>query len=70
MDPEVLHQMEDLELLLDSRIDDGRVLEAVPKRLVEEGEARGQDAALPIDLIPVIDEAGRAIAFRGEVGHG
>ena len=56
VDAEVVHEVEDLELLLDRRIDDGRVLQAVAQRLVEErGVLRGS-APLPIDLVPVEDE--------------
>ena len=69
MDSEVLHQMEDLELLLDPRIHDGGVLETIAQRLVEERRVLRQDLALPINLVPVEDEAPRSIAFRCEVGH-
>jgi hypothetical protein len=73
VDAQVFHQVQDLELVLDRGILHRRVLQAVAQGLVEEGVSLGDEAALAVDLVPVVDELGgsrvRRAAFRGVVGH-
>ncbi len=65
VDAELVHQVEELELGLDARVGDGRVLQAVAQRLVEERDALGDEPPLPADLVPVVDELG-----SGQIGAG
>jgi hypothetical protein len=63
VDSDLIHQVDELQLLLDVRISDARVLESVAQRLVEEGNSFRDDAAASSDLIPVIDQL--VVLLRG-----
>ena len=69
VDTELLHEVEDLQLVFDPGIDDGRILEPIAEGLVEERGVLRQNPPFAIDLVPVEDEVGRAIALGGELGH-
>ena len=56
-DAEAVHQLEQLALHLDRRVDDRRALDAVPQRLVKELHAPGEDATGALVLVPVEDDA-------------
>ena len=71
VDADLRHEVDELELRLDVRIGDRRVLQAVAQRLVEERHAARDEAPLPADFVPVVDEVGRGRlgAARGELSH-
>jgi hypothetical protein len=70
VDAEIFHQVEDLELVLDRRVLDRRVLQAVAQCLVEERVSLGDETALAVHLVPVEDELRRSTgAGRGVMGH-
>jgi hypothetical protein len=70
VDAEVFHQVQDLQLVVDARILDRGVLQAVAERLVEQRETLRNDPAFAIDLVPVEDELSGAVGLGGsEVVH-
>jgi hypothetical protein len=56
MNPEIVHEVKDLELLLDGRRGDGRTLEAVPERFVVEFDGFGWIEETCVRQVPVVDE--------------
>jgi len=55
VDAEVVHQVQDLELVFDGRIANGWVLDAITERLVEELDL-AEGGVATADLVPVVDE--------------
>jgi hypothetical protein len=56
VDPEVLHEMQEGELLPNGRVFDRRVLETVTKSLIEESRVLGQKTPFTLNLVPIEDE--------------
>jgi len=56
VDPQFVHEMEDLDLLSDGGIEDGRGLEAVPERLVVELDGVDGARKVPRRSVPVVDQ--------------
>jgi hypothetical protein len=53
---DVVHEMQDLDLRLDRRVDDARVLQPVAQRLVEKRHALRNQASPALDFIPIVNE--------------
>jgi hypothetical protein len=61
-----LEHVEDLELVLDLRVDDGRVLDPVAQRLVVELEVAVQDdPPVVAPRVPVVDELAGVVLAHG-----
>ncbi len=57
VDTDFVQEMEDLELVSNSRVDDGWILDSIPERLIVEFEATlPDDRAPPVDLVPIVDQ--------------
>ena len=55
-DPQVVHQVEDADLLLDRRVFHRGRLDAVAERLVVELEGAGKHGAAALGFVPVVDQ--------------
>ena len=70
LDLEIVHQVQDAQLVVDRRVLDARVLEAVAQRLVDELEALGREPSLSIEFVPIEDKAGALAGAFGLDIHG
>ena len=65
LDAEIFHQVQDAQLVVDRRVLDARVLQAVAQRLVDQREGLGHEPSLSIELVPIENKVAGTLRVRG-----